>query len=92
MIGLPLGAVAVLATAAAGALKWRGRSRSKEPETYECLCGQRFRVAGRDRHRVYWLAGAPDDDPLLGTSCPTCGAALPQGTSRDLGVPATALA
>jgi hypothetical protein len=44
---------------------------------WRCACGQEYRVAGAGRHRVFWLAGAPDSDPVLGTSCPRCGRELP---------------
>ncbi len=33
-------------------------------------------MTGRDRHRVFWLAGAPEDEPLLEQRCPNCGSAL----------------
>lgn len=39
---------------------------------WTCECGQQFRVAGEDRHRVFWLADASDDDPVLGDHCPNC--------------------
>jgi hypothetical protein len=49
----------------------RGARRSPQ-ETYRCACGQGFRVTGTGRHRVFWLEGAPDSDPLLSPACPTC--------------------
>ena len=39
---------------------------------WTCECGQQFRVAGEDRHRVFWLADAEDGDPVLGDQCPNC--------------------
>jgi hypothetical protein len=61
-----------------------GRSDAGRPETYRCECGQEFRVSGTGRHRVYWLAGAPDHDPVLSPACPSCDRPLP----RDAEVPA----
>jgi hypothetical protein len=58
-------------------------SASAEPETYRCDCGQEFRVAGIGRHRVYWLAGAPDDDPVLAPSCPACDRPLPRESELE---------
>ena len=48
--------------------------RSREPErvTWQCECGQRFRVSGTGRHRVHWLEGAPESEPVLGSTCPSC--------------------
>ena len=60
--------------------------RNPEPETaadaparepWSCACGRRFLVAGRDRHRIYWLEGAPESDPLLSDRCPSCERPLP---------------
>jgi len=48
------------------------RRRAAEPERYRCACGQEFRFTGRGRHRVYWLEGAPKDDPVLSPRCPAC--------------------
>jgi hypothetical protein len=45
-------------------------------ETYRCACGEEFRVSGTGRHRVFWRAGAADDDPLLTARCPSCERAL----------------
>lgn len=47
-------------------------------ETFTCQCGQAFRVSGADRHRVYWLADAAPDDPVLDPTCPECGTELPR--------------
>ena len=50
-----------------------------EPEPWSCACGTAFRRVGLGRHRVYWLADAPEGDPLLGVDCPTCERPLPVG-------------
>ena len=47
-------------------------------ETFTCQCGTAFRVSGADRHRVYWLADAAPDDPVLDPTCPECGTELPR--------------
>jgi hypothetical protein len=57
-----------------------GPVEAAEPETYRCDCGQGFRVAGAERHRVYWLADAAEDDPVLSQSCPACDRPLPRET------------
>jgi hypothetical protein len=80
-----LTAVAAAAAAALGAVGARrarrarpagGRTPSRpEPapeQTYTCECGAEYRVSGADRHRVYWPAGAPEDDPVLGDRCLQC--------------------
>ena len=54
----------------------RPRRRSPQPETYRCDCGQGFRVAGSGRHRVFWLEGAAEGDPVLAPQCPECGRSL----------------
>jgi len=41
-----------------------------------CSCGQEYEVAGTDRHRVFWPAGAPEGEPVLGDDCPVCQAPL----------------
>jgi len=46
-------------------------------EDFRCECGARYRVSGIDRHRVYWPAGAGENEPLLGTECTSCGRPLP---------------
>jgi hypothetical protein len=46
-----------------------------------CVCGQQFEVTGLDRHRVYWLEGAHESDPVIGQQCPVCEAPLP--SERD---------
>ena len=54
----------------------RGAVEHEAEDTYECRCGQRFRVSGRDRHRVYWLESAAPDNPIVSDSCPNCGRSL----------------
>jgi hypothetical protein len=34
-------------------------------------------VAGTDRHRIYWVAGAMPGEPLLAARCVSCGEHLP---------------
>ncbi len=46
-------------------------------EDWSCACGAQYRMTGRDRHRVYWPAGAAEDEPVLGTECLQCGRPLP---------------
>jgi hypothetical protein len=48
-----------------------------QPEFWSCSCGARFRVAGAGRHRVLWVADAPEDEPVLGDRCPSCDQPLP---------------
>jgi hypothetical protein len=55
----------------------RDRAAAAGPQTHRCDCGQEFRVSGSGRHRVYWLAGAPDHDPVLSPQCPSCDRPLP---------------
>jgi hypothetical protein len=45
--------------------------------TYTCDCGTEYRVAGTDRHRIYWPADAPESEPVLGDRCVSCDAPLP---------------
>jgi len=78
----------ILALAAAGAslaavaarLLRRRRARPEQPpdaiRDAHCACGQAFRVTGAGRHEVFWVAGAAQDDPVLGQTCPSCGRAL----------------
>jgi hypothetical protein len=86
VLALTLAAVAATAVAAALVRLRRpgsagapgGRSATApEPETYRCDCGQEFRVSGSGRHRVYWLAAAPEHDPVLAPQCPSCERPLP---------------
>jgi hypothetical protein len=60
------------------------RRRSGQPEAYRCACGQRFRVTGTGRHRVYWLHDAADDDPVLSPQCPACERPLPGTRSAEM--------
>jgi hypothetical protein len=55
----------------------RSRAATAEGLTFwSCACGQRLRMTGSGRHRVYWLAEAPESDPILGHDCPSCGRPL----------------
>jgi hypothetical protein len=56
----------------------RDRPRAREPQEYTCDCGQAFRMTGMGRHRVFWLANAPEGDPLLSDRCPSCDRPLPR--------------
>lgn len=58
----------------------------EEIQAYTCACGQVFRMTGAGRHRVYWLAEAAENDPILGHQCPSCDRELP----RDQDVTLTA--
>jgi hypothetical protein len=65
-------------TSAAGLLSGEQSAEPREPEpTYTCQCGQRFRISGRDRHRIYWREGAAQDDPVTAGTCPSCDRHLP---------------
>jgi hypothetical protein len=69
-------------------LQRRRRSPHREAAAaheWRCECGQAFRVAGVGRHRVYWLAGAPDSEPLMSDGCPGCGRALPLEPAAAVG-------
>jgi hypothetical protein len=79
LMGLALAAVAAIAVAAARTRR-RGREQAAPPPArreWRCTCCQEYLVAGTDRHRIYWVAGATSDDPLLETRCVQCGAELP---------------
>jgi hypothetical protein len=54
-----------------------GGAEQPAREPWRCECGQGFLVTGRDRHRIYWLEGAAEDEPLLGDRCPSCDRPLP---------------
>ena len=41
-------------------------------QEWRCECGQLLLVTGEGRHRVFWMAEAPLEDPLLGDRCPNC--------------------
>jgi hypothetical protein len=76
-------ALALVAAAVARPLARRraAASRSATPrparESWRCACGQGFLVAGRDRHRICWLEGAAEAEPLLTDCCPSCDRPLP---------------
>jgi hypothetical protein len=46
------------------------------PRTWQCQCGKTYEVQGLDRHRVY---SVPDEGPVLGRECVSCGEPLPAG-------------
>ncbi len=89
LLGVLAGLTAATAATAGTILRRRRRERSvppagrtiagapSEPQTYTCSCGQEYRTSGTGRHRVYWPADAPDDQPVMGDACPECGTALP---------------
>ena len=54
-------------------------TREEQParEPWQCACGERYLVAGRDRHRIYWLEQAAESEPLLSGTCPACERELP---------------
>jgi hypothetical protein len=63
-----------------GATPWGGgnaEGTAEEPRMVTCTCGTAYRMTGVGRHRVYWPADAPDDQPVLGDECPECGEPLP---------------
>jgi hypothetical protein len=66
--------------------------RAPGPDTWTCACGTAFRVTGAGRHQVFWLAEAPEDEPVMGDRCPSCDRALPgatgSGTGQDGATPA----
>ena len=76
-------AVAFAATAALMRTVVRRRRAAPAPSAAQvrravsCRCGQEYEVAGTDRHRIYWPAGAPQGAPVLGDQCPVCQAPLP---------------
>ena len=81
---LALVALVAALTAAVAATAARLRRRSADTgievqDSYTCRCGAQYRMTGVDRHRVYWPAGAPESDPVLGDRCPSCDAPLPRG-------------
>jgi hypothetical protein len=57
----------------------RAGSQPDEVASYTCDCGADYRVSGTDRHRVYWLADASEDSPVMGDRCVQCDAPLPSG-------------
>lgn len=88
-------AAAAVASAAAGGGLWLRRRRgggggADHPagREYACpTCGAAYMVAGTDRHRIYWPAGAPESEPLLEARCTRCGTPLPREHEAE---PATA--
>lgn len=82
---LALAALAALVAAGVAVAKSRTRAEAgrggdgAQPGTEEwtCECGQAYRVTGEGRHRVYWAAGAPEDDPVMGGQCVACERPLP---------------
>jgi hypothetical protein len=59
--------------------------RDPRPDTWTCACGTAFRVTGAGRHQVFWLADAPEDEPVMGDRCPSCDRALPGATGSGIG-------
>ena len=68
-------AVARRARRAAGDSPAQGGEPARE--TWACACGERYLVAGLDRHRIYWPEGAAEGEPLLSDRCPACERPLP---------------
>jgi hypothetical protein len=66
-------------------LRGRGGPPGAAEQSWECACGQRFRVAGVERHRVYWVAGAPESDPVMSDLCPSCERPLPTAPAATVG-------
>ena len=66
-------------------LRGRRGSPGAAEQSWECACGQRFRVAGVERHRVYWVAGAPESDPVMSGLCPSCERPLPTAPPATVG-------
>lgn len=56
----------------AAAASGMGEDAPAAMRDWTCECGQRFRVSGEDRHRVFWTDGAEDGDPVMGDACPNC--------------------
>jgi hypothetical protein len=78
-------AVAAAAGLALGLRRHRPGSAAAQPgpqSEWTCACEQRFRVTGTGRHRVYWAADAPADEPVIGSRCPSCDRPLP--SEREL--------
>ena len=75
-----LAALAAVAAAVAAVLLARRRRRAAEnrkPGTlWACTCGRQYRTTGLGRHQVHWAADAPDDQPVMGDTCPNCGTPL----------------
>ncbi|HEU4657386.1 MAG TPA: hypothetical protein VFR97_07665 [Capillimicrobium sp.] len=79
--GRAIAVTLALAAAAGLDLGWRRKGsatgRGGGPQPWRCECGQRYRVSGEGRHRVYWVEDAPEGDPVLGTECVNCERPLP---------------
>ena len=80
-IAAPAGAAGLAATAlwrfvqrrrSSGAQALTPEEAPSAMREWTCECGERFRVSGEDRHRVFWREDASDDDPVLGDECPNC--------------------
>jgi hypothetical protein len=59
-----------------GALRGSGDDGSAD-EAWTCACGQVYRMTGEGRHRVFWVLGAPESEPVLGSDCVACERPLP---------------
>jgi hypothetical protein len=59
-------------TAGTEAPKPAGRTSS-----WQCVCGQPYRVSGLGRHRIYWPLDSPVDQPVMDGCCIRCGRPLP---------------
>jgi hypothetical protein len=71
------GAAAIVATRARGrgaGTRLRRGSPTPEPAAtvWTCGCGEAYRSVGVGRHQVHWRADAPEGDPLLRDTCPSC--------------------
>jgi hypothetical protein len=73
------GAAAIVATRARGrghgaARGLRRGSAAPEPAAtvWTCVCGEAYRSVGVGRHQVHWRADAPEGEPLLRDTCPSC--------------------
>ena len=68
-----------VAAASAPSRRQGARSPARPPShrPTPAPAGRTYRTSGTGRHRVYWPAGAPEDQPVLGDACPECGTALP---------------
>jgi hypothetical protein len=77
--GLLAGAAAALLRRRRGPAAAGGPAATAVPgeREWQCACGQAFRIAGVERHRVFWLAGSPKHEPVLGDRCPACDRPLP---------------
>jgi hypothetical protein len=85
-IALAGAAVAAIAAGATAFLLHRRRSRGPldHLERWSCECGQPYRVSGSGRHRVYWLEGAAESDPVISGTCPSCDRALPSTSDTTI--------